>query len=238
MPRRPQAVASNSADEAGAGRRIRRRPSRPWRVALKKKPPDGEGGVGGEVHAVHFEAVEAGVEIDVGPAEAEADAEDRAAALIVEAGLDALEILLVAGVEDGGAAAAGEASGVASRSILPARSWTQPPKRPSPARLPTLAPAPGPSPSRAASSCAVIASALWYQKLITISPVMTVSNTGWSGRPTSRKLLFGASNSRLSLTNGLRGRGAGQREGGRRWSPRSRRRPGCRPGRRPACRAG
>jgi len=46
------------------------------------------------------------------------------------------------------------------------------------------------------------ASALSYQRLRMVSPATLVSNTGWLGKATSRKLLFGASNSRFSRMKG------------------------------------
>src|SRR5204862_8125486 len=63
-----------------------------------------ERAVKADVRAVELERVEAGVELDVRAARAECDPEDRSAALIVEAGLDAFEILVVAGVEHAGRA--------------------------------------------------------------------------------------------------------------------------------------
>src|SRR3954467_5128487 len=58
--------------------------------------------IGAHIVAIDLDAVERDVKINARRAVAEADPEDGAAVLPVEAALDASIILLVAGVEDGG----------------------------------------------------------------------------------------------------------------------------------------
>ena len=66
MPRTPQAVASKLVDEAGARLGVDIDP-----VDLAERVEEEaarlEGRIGADIHAVEVEAVEAGVEIDVGP---------------------------------------------------------------------------------------------------------------------------------------------------------------------------